>query len=179
MIAEMGPEMNMSKPKNFRRLICVSLSTLFIVAIPATSVLGLPTGYREDFNGCSQHTNLEERKTCCQLTKTQCNSQCDTLHTNKKLGPGGWIICGLDCDDANKSCVKGDEIEKRIDWPGQPGIQIPGVFVDDDRIVSDKGFTLNASTTSVVIEIQVDKGREETSTCMAAVATCNCPAKII
>jgi len=54
-------------------------------------------------------------------------------------------MCGLDCDDAKDSCTKGSAIKERIDWPGQPGLQVLGVFVDDERIVTEEGVGLGVS----------------------------------
>jgi hypothetical protein len=154
-----------------------AICAFLMIVMMVSSALGLPIGYAADFNGCSSIEDQGKRETCCSETKSQCDSVCGDLLDD---GPAGrWVICSFECEDAEVSCADGEKVKELIQWPGQPELRVPGVFVDDDRIVSDKGFKLNASTTSVVIEIQVDKGREESSTCIAAVATCNCPAKAV
>jgi hypothetical protein len=148
---------------------------LLIAAIPAALVVALPTGHREDFNGCSTQQDEAKRKTCCDEVARDCNAVCDKLNGDAEIGPGAWIICGMDCDDAKDTCTGGSTIAERIDWPGQPALQIPGVFVDDNRIVTEEGVGLGVSTRSAVIEIQRGGTEREPSACRAVVATCDCP----
>lgn len=171
--------MDISKHVNCRRWVIGILCTLLIAVIPATSVFGLPKGYREDYNGCSSQKDQDKRETCCDDVARDCKEDCGTLYNDKKIGPGGWITCGSDCDDANDSCKNGSTIKEGVDWPGQHGLQIPGIYTDDNRIVTEEGIGLSISTRSTVIEIHSDKAKREISACMAIVATCNCPLKAL
>ena len=169
--------MNIPKLMNGNRWVLGGAICAFLmIVMMVSSALGLPIGYAEDFNGCSSIEDQGKRDTCCGETKRDCDTVCGELPV---YPPGQMIICDFECEDAEVACKSGEKVKQLIQWPGQPELEVPGVFVDDDRIVSDKGFKLKASTTSVVIEIQLDKGREEASTCIAAVATCNCPAKAV
>ncbi|MGB3562597.1 MAG: hypothetical protein WBH85_10425 [Thermoanaerobaculia bacterium] len=169
--------MNMSEYVSRRSSVKGILRTLLILAIPATAVLGLPKGYREDFNGCSSQQDPDKRATCCDEVARDCHAVCGKSYDDGELGPGAWIMCGLDCDDARDSCGNGSTIKERIDWPGQPGLQIPGVFIEDNRIVTEEGIGLGVSTRSTVIEIRGDEAEREPSACTAVVATCKCPLK--
>jgi hypothetical protein len=174
---EMRPAMNLSEHMPGRSCVIGTLCALLIVVVSVTSVLGLPPGYREDFNGCSSQQDAEKRATCCDEVARDCDGVCKESYDDGKIGPGAWIMCGWDCDDAKDSCKKGEAIKERIDWPGRPGLQIPGVFIDDKRIVTEEGVGLGLSTRSTVIEIRPDDADREASTCTAVVATCQCPLK--
>ena len=168
--------MNVLKRVNDHCRVSSILCTLLIAAIPATSVFGLPIGYPEDFNGCSTQSDQEKRDICCDSVATDCDAACAKLYDRDKK-PGAWIICGWDCSDANRSCKSGSTVNGRIDWPGRPGLQIPGINTDRNRIVTDEGIGIGISTRSAVIEIRSDDRTPELSTCAAVVTSCHCPLK--
>jgi hypothetical protein len=171
--------MNISKHMNCRRWVRDILCALLIALIPATSVLGLPKGYREDYNGCSSQKDQEKRETCCDDVARDCREVCSNSYNDGKIGPGGWIVCGSDCDDANDSCKEGSTVKAGVDWPGQPGLQIPGIYTDNNRIVSEEGIGLSISTRLTVIEIHSDEAKRGLSACAAVVATCKCPPNVL
>ena len=152
-----------------------TLRVLLIAAVPAALAVALPTGHREDFNGCSTQPDEAKRKTCCDEVARDCNAVCNDLHSDAEIGPGGWIVCGMDCDDAKDKCTGGSTIAERVDWPGRPALQIPGLLVDDHRIVTEEGVGLGVSTRLAVIEIQGGGAEREPSACRAVVARCDCP----
>jgi hypothetical protein len=162
--------MNISNHLNNTCRVVLFLGILIIATISATPVFGLPIGYPEDFTGCSAEPDQGKRDMCCDSVATDCNEVC-----GQEKMPGALIICGWDCDDANRSCKDGNAVKARVDWPERPGLQIPGIFTDRNRILTDEGTGLGISTRSVVIEIHSDNRHPERSTCAAVVASCNCP----
>jgi len=151
------------------------LWTVLIAAMLPASALCLPIGYKEDFNGCSSTENSDDRERCCEETARDCRQQCsDSFGEN---APGGWVICDDECDEANKSCKQGEQIKPGVAWPERPDLNIPGIFIDDAHIVPDKGFTLDESNHSIVIEIRSTGPKRGSPECVAAVTTCECADK--
>lgn len=146
------------------------------MVLPVTSLYSLPIGYPEDFNGCSTEIDKEKRSICCDSVAEDCDEQCGEIYDPKK-SPGGWIVCGWECSDANRSCKDGSTVEGRIDWPDRPGLRIPGVHTDGYRIVADEGIELGISTRSVVIEVRSEDRSRVRSACAALVTSCSCPQK--
>lgn len=165
--------MNISNHLNNACRLVFFLSVLIVAASAATPGFGLPIGYPEDFTGCSTEPDQGKRDICCDSVATDCNDVC-----GENTLPGALIICGWDCDDANRTCKNGDPVKARVDWPERPGLQVPGIFIDNNRIHTDEGTGLGISTHSVVIEIHSDNRKSEQSTCAAVVASCDCPENV-
>jgi hypothetical protein len=153
---------------DIRKMLWIGL----IAAMLPTSALCLPIGYKEDFNGCSTTENRDDRERCCDETARDCRQQCsDSFGSNQ---PGGWIICNDECDEANKSCKNGVQLNPGIAWPERPELYIPGLYVDDGHIIPEKGFTLDESNHSIVIEIRSAGPQRGSLECVAAVTICEC-----
>lgn len=147
---------------------------LFLIIYASSALSALPTGYKEDFNGCSTEQDTAKRNLCCDSVAEDCNTVCDSNLNAGEIGPGGFISCGWDCTDANSSCKDGNKVKVGVEWPGHEAI-IPGLFYDEHKIVIDRGASIGISSDTVVIEVESDNKNPKLSTCMSLVTHCDCP----
>lgn len=153
------------------RLRCVVYGVL-LSAASASSLLALPAGYREDFNGCAAEPDEAERKRCCTKTTNDCYDECIRLH-----GESGQVslACRADCLSKSVGCQLGTKIPEAIDWPEHPGLEVPWVRVEGGSLVVERGVELKRSDRSVVIEMRGDEAHAKLADCLAIVAACECP----
>jgi hypothetical protein len=144
---------------------------LALVAASGFAVLALPRGYKEDFNGCAtQSPNAADRDRCCTETYTDCDAQCLKDFAND---PDGAIFCQAGCANAARQCKDGKAIPFRPAWPGIFGAEVPGITIQGDRAVPEKGYDLVASPGAVLVEL---RPRGMDGGCTAFVVACGCPA---
>ncbi len=128
------------------------VSCLAFVAASGLAVLALPRGYKEDFNGCAtQSPNTTERERCCKETYKDCLAQCSK---NFADDPSGELFCAADCTGAVDQCKKGNAIPLRPGWPGEFGVEVPGLTVEGDRAVPEKGYDFVTSRSAVLVELR-------------------------
>ena len=148
----------------------VGLSLVFVCSLAAHA---LPRGYEDDFNGCALNSPDEaDRKRCCMETFTQCQTQCQKDHANDA---NESIKCMSGCVWAHESCKNGDKVSIRPTWPGVGGAAVPGLTLEGDRTVPEKGFDLVASRSAVLVELRPE-GERSDAACTAFVLACSCPA---
>jgi len=116
------------------------------LAIPASA---LPIGYKEDFNGCALNSaDEQDRDRCCQETLVDCQTQCQKDNPNDA---NAAIVCDEGCLDATLKCKKGETVH--VIWPGQPGLEVPGIRDESGGIKTTDGARFEKSPRSMLVEL--------------------------
>jgi len=90
----------------------------------------LPIGYQADFNGCSSVEDSSERQLCCDSVQRDCDTVCDNNLGDDSVSPGGYVICGLECEIANDSCKGGEKVRTGAKRPEHMKVPTPGLLND-------------------------------------------------
>jgi hypothetical protein len=146
---------------------------LFILGLWGGQVVGLPPGYKEDFNGCSQNSPSEsDRKRCCDKTHDDCKRQCKADHENDI---DLQIRCVGSCALASHDCNQGIKLNKLV-VDGAHGVAVPGVSAGDGEIVPGDLVRFAPAPDVLPVQIHYEK-LDDVPTCLGVVVSCACPSE--
>ena len=147
-----------------------------LVLLACQSASGLPTGYKEDFNGCASSPDADDRTRCCSETHSDCTDQCKTDHPNDIEAS---LQCSQGCFLAAVDCRDGKQVQKAVDWPGSSGGEtVPGILGEGNRLLPAEGARVRSSRDSVAIDVIADDPIAPFD-CLTLLVRCACPPEVL